>query len=317
MSAALSMPTVPLSVTAPPALMSAAALNERVSVVVAVNDPTAVLAPMAPLKLMLPPPAMKLTLSAPAVLPSMVPETVIGAPPGVLAVVFTPPLPMRVIGLLMDTATPGVRIVPPRVRLETALTSTPLLNRKSSPPSPRVRVPVFRNLVIEPAPVVLLEPKTFVEPVKLIAVLPVPVSRVLKVALPLTARLFALVIVSRLRVIVCSLMAPPVPASMVRPKLGPLRLPPRLMFAPVALPPAVVVSVESLRSVGEPVPNFRACPSVLIVPPILMAALPAKSTPPLNRKPALPVLSPRVTVPVFLKTVVSVNSLLFPVSEIV
>ena len=98
-------------------------------------------------------------------------------------------------------------------------------------------------------------------------------------------------------------IAPVVPAF--RAKLNvptpSVMMPPKLMPAPAATTPTLVLSTVLLESnvtpSTPPVPKSRSTPGLRIKPPMLLGALLVKFMPPLNKNVSVPAASPIVTRP--------------------
>ena len=98
------------------------------------------------------------------------------------------------------------------------------------------------------------------------------------------------------------LPAPAVNPRVCDPNTVPFSALPNVIAAPVAVPPALVVStVELANSVTPPAPKLITSPELLIAAARLTGALPVKFSPPLNRKVSAVAL-PSVTAPEFRKS---------------
>ena len=104
-----------------------------------------------------------------------------------------------------------------------------------------------------------------------------------------------------------------VPAKAVRLKLKvPLSFPPKVIPAPT--PPTVLLIMLFDIKVTPPVPKFIKSPELeILAPPTLLAALPWKLSPPLNKNVSVPATSPKVTSPLLTKSTFATNVLLVPV----
>ena len=104
-----------------------------------------------------------------------------------------------------------------------------------------------------------------------------------------------------------------VPAKAVRLKLKvPLSFPPKVMPAPT--PPTVLLIMLFDIKVTPPAPKSIKSPELeILAPPTLLAALPVKLRPPLNKNVSVPAASPKVTRPLFKKFTFATNVLLVPV----
>jgi len=107
-----------------------------------------------------------------------------------------------------------------------------------------------------------------------------------------------------------------VPAPAVRFKSkAPLSFPPKVTPAPT---PPTVLSIRLFASkVTPPVPKLIGFPEVVIAPPTLLAALPVKFKPVLNKKVEVPATSPKVTRPLLRKSTFTAKVLPMPVKLMV
>ena len=140
------------------------------------------------------------------------------------------------------------------------------------------------------------------------------VIKSLTVTAPVNAAEAPLLMVKSLMATDVPVIAPPVPASSPRLKAFiPSVIPaPKKIFWP-AREPVVVATVELFVSVEPPVPKLITLPELLIAPPNLLAALPAKFKPPLNKKVSDP--SPKVTRPLLAKSTFWAKVLPVPVMD--
>ena len=142
------------------------------------------------------------------------------------------------------------------------------------------------------------------------------VIKSLTVTAPVNAAEAPLLMVKSLMLTDVPVIAPTVPASSPRLKaLIPSLIPaPKRMFWPIAKS-CVVPTAESVCKVTPPIPKFTI-PPLLIAPPNLLAALPAKFKPPVNKKVSDP--SPKVTLlptPVWRKSTFKAKVLPVPVMD--
>ena len=111
------------------------------------------------------------------------------------------------------------------------------------------------------------------------------------VTAPVKAAEAPLLMVKSLMATDVPVIAPPVPASSPRLK-APVMPAPKRIAAPAG-ELVMVATVELFVSVEPPVPKLITSPELLIVPPNLLAALPPKVKPLLNKK--VSAASPKVT----------------------
>ena len=176
------------------------------------------------------------------------------------AVSVTPPVPKLITSPLLVMAAPKLDVALP------VKAKPPSKRNVSTVALPKVTAPELRKST--------LATKVLPEPVMEMVVAVAAVIRSLTVTAPVNAAEAPLVMVRLLMLTDVPVMAPPVPAFKPKFKAAPLMPALKVMFAPVAKPPAFVVSIVTAAVFKVTVLlKITASPDVVIFTPSIFAAL--------------------------------------------